>query len=136
MYQLKKIDTSSSMPLFPSFILSDDDRYIWPQPEAQDRNGLKVITNDQLCLKAEQQEKDFFNNLEYWKHDPKKKVLVHLKAGCEVDLEDFPSKAEYLEWIMHMHGKTWMTVNAFVEFVTALSYLVDRHELSADKETQ
>lgn len=108
----------------------ENEKYIWPQPK-RTGGALQVMTTSELVDKADQQRKMFFKNLRYWKHNATNKTLTHVKDGYEVDLERFSSQAEYLEWILHLHSKLWMTESAFVEFVTALQYLIDRKKLPA-----
>jgi hypothetical protein len=107
------------------------DKYIWPQPEERADGKLNPISNDEMLRRAEQQEAEFFENLQHWQYAPTAQTLTHKEADYEVSLADFSSKSEYLGWIMHLHGKLWMSVDAFAEFVTAISYLKQHEELPA-----
>ncbi|NEQ50262.1 MAG: hypothetical protein F6K11_09040 [Leptolyngbya sp. SIO3F4] len=109
-----------------------DDRYIWFQPKKREDGKLNIVTTKELFEQADQERTYFFDNLQYWTYDSTHKTLTHVQKGYEVELEKVSSKAEYLEWIMHLHGKIWMTANAFVELVTAFQYLIRRNQLPAE----
>ncbi|NJM87969.1 MAG: hypothetical protein HC847_13120 [Hydrococcus sp. RU_2_2] len=42
----------------------------------------------------------------------------------DVDLDAIADRKQYLEWILRIHSKQWMTESAFAEFVTATRYLL------------
>ena len=94
--------------------------YIWPQSE-----GPTSFTYDEFMKKDEEDKKKFFRNLKYWRHNKKLKTLTHIKFNYEVDLERITSSDGYLDWIMTVHGKRWMTAEALAEFITATKYLLE-----------
>ena len=89
------------------------------EPEDED-----IVTFAELRNQVDRAEVRFFENLEYWTYQAEEGLLRHNSPLYDVYLDHIPNNQAYLEWILRMHSKQWMTKEAFVEFMTATRYLI------------
>jgi hypothetical protein len=96
------------------------EKLIWQH--AEDEDGLKTIS--ELREKIKDERALFFEHLQHWQILKEDRILSHKAPVYDVDLDAIGDKNSYLEWILRIHSKQWMTVEAFAEFVTATRYLL------------
>lgn len=95
---------------------------IWAHTETPEDGDF--MTFAELRNQVDRAEVRFFENLEYWTYQADEGILRHNDPIYEVYLEHIPNTEAYLEWILRIHAKQWMSKEAFVEFVTATRYLL------------
>lgn len=95
---------------------------IWAHTETSEDESF--ITIAELQNQVDRAEVRFFENLQYWNYFPEPGILQHKTPLYDVYVEHLSSRSNYLDWILRIHGKQWMTQEAFVEFMTATRYLL------------
>ncbi|MGL5877328.1 MAG: hypothetical protein ACRC2V_06050 [Xenococcaceae cyanobacterium] len=99
------------------------EKLIWQHAESEESDS-ELMTIAELREKVKDERAKFFEHLQYWQLLKDDRILSHKSPVYEIDLDAIGNKNSYLEWILRLHSKQWMTIEAFAEFVTATRYLL------------
>ena len=98
---------------------------IWAHTDEDPDNEYgNSMTIAELRKKVVQDKAKFLENLKYWTYMTDLQVLQHKSPLYDVYLEDLSDRPAYLDLILQIHSKQWMTIEAFAEFMTATRYLL------------
>lgn len=76
--------------------------------------------HDVLKMSIESINHNVLSSLTYWTFSGKGLTLTYKKSGYWISIDEVLTAEDYLDWLLQLSSKSWMTPDAFIEFIKAV----------------